>query len=47
MKNEVSPFTPFCHCSLDIPYLLLRKCNEDVDLPASRLDLPDFLIEIH
>ena len=47
MKNDVNPFTPFFHFSLDLPYLLLLKCNEDVDLPAFRLDLADFLIEIH
>ena len=47
MKNDESPFTSFFHCSLDLPYLLLLKCNEDVDLPAFRLGLPDFLIEIY
>ena len=47
MKDEVSPSTPFCHFSLALPYFLLLKCNEDVDLPAFRFDLPDFLIEIH
>ena len=47
MKYEVSPFAPFCHCSLDLPYLLLLKFNEVVDVPAFRLDLPDFSIEIH
>ena len=47
MKDEVSSFTQFCDCSLDLANLLLLKCNEDVDSPTSRFDLPDFLIEIH
>ena len=47
MKNEVSPHILFCHCSWNLPYLLLLKFNEDVDVPAFRLNLPDFLIEMH
>ena len=37
-KNEVSQFTPFCHCSLGLPCLLLLRFTADVDLPDFRLD---------